>query len=308
LINQLILTKPWQQFSTELYQYVEKGNSLKDQPANTVEEFAELETKRLSWDKEVFEWLKESFSNAVNPMVIELHNAAANSFNIPNTSYPLKELLFQFRGRILTKINWLILKERVLNVSDAIVRPDEQLLNERAGMTLKQKQQFILEKLFDLYDDNYYPVDEILNGNGVKLNRNSEAGELATMLEGMGYLDTQQFVGQKIGAKLTTKGAIMIEESREPANENYDDIKFTSSELAQKMEEIKAELNKLGFGHEILYDELQELKNLYTTLNKKNWGQLLKGKLFDVAVSKAVDNATIAFVYKELTNHVFKLL
>ncbi|MDB4925526.1 MAG: hypothetical protein JWR23_1582 [Mucilaginibacter sp.] len=52
---------------------------------------------------------------------------------------------------------------------------------------------------------------------------------------------------------------------------------------------------------------MQELKDLYNKLSHKNWGQLLKGKLIDIAISKAVDMKTLEFVYKELTDHVLKL-
>jgi hypothetical protein len=305
--NQLALTKTWKQFSAELHQYVEKGNALKNYQVNSAEEYAKLEAKRVSWDKEGFAWLKDSFSNEINIMVIELHNAAANNYTIPSNTLLLKDKLFQLGGRVQIKVNYLVLKERLLSVSDAIVRPDIQQLNERAGMTLKQKQRFILEKLYDLYDDNFYPIEDILAGNGIKLNRYSEADELATTLKKTGHLEIRQFLGQKVTAQLTTKGAMLIEESRQPALENYDDIRFSAAELSKKMEDIKESLDKLNLGHEILYNEMQELKDLYNKLSHKNWGQLLKGKLIDIAISKAVDMKTLEFVYKELTDHVLKL-
>jgi hypothetical protein len=73
------------------------------------------------------------------------------------------------------------------------------------------------------------------------------------------------------------------------------------------MDDIKTTLDRLNLGHEILYNEMQELKGLYNKLSHKNWGQLLKGKLVDIAISKMVDMKTLEFVYKELTDHVLKL-
>lgn len=306
--NLPVLTKPWEQFQAALHQYVAQGNELRNQPINSEEEYWELESKRLSWEKEVFAWLKNSFSNEINPMVIELNNIAANNFTAHFSSPALKDLAFQLNGRIQMKVNFLLFKERLFSVSDAIISPGSPQLSERAGMTLKQKQRFILEKLFDLYDDNFYPIEDILAGNGIQLNRNSEADEFGTTLKKSGHLEIRQFLGQKVTAQLTAKGAMLIEESRQPVLESYDDIRFSETELSKKMDDIKAGLDKLGIGHEILYDEMQELKDLYGKLSHKNWGQLLKGKLIDIAISKAVDIKTLEFVYKEFTDHVLKLL
>ncbi|MDB4925525.1 hypothetical protein [Mucilaginibacter sp.] len=258
--NQLLLTKPWEQFRAELHQYVNKGNALKNQPVNSDEEFTEIESKRLSWDRDGFEWLKNSFNNEINPLVIELNNIAANNFTVHFSSPSLKDQLFQFAGRIQTKVNFLLLKERLFSISDAIISPGLLQLNERAGMTLKQKQRFILEKLFDLYDDNFYPIEDILVGNGIKLNRNSEADELATTLKKSGHLEIRQFLGQKVTAQLTAKGAMLIEESRQPVLENYDDIRFSAAELSKKIDDLKAGLDKLGLATKYYITKCRNLK------------------------------------------------
>lgn len=307
-MNRIKLTKTWETFKAELQEMIEKGEALKNAAINSLEEFQQQESKRIAWDQKVFALIKESCSNDINPMAIELNNIAANNFNVPNDSFPLKELIFQFKGRLQIKTQYLFFKMRILDVCDLIVCPENVYIAERSHLTLKQKQQFILDKLFALYDDNYYPIEEILHGNGVNLNREGEANELVEILENNGYVEARRFAGSKVHAKLTVVGYMFIEEAHQPATENYNDIHFSPSELVQKMDEIKDELDKLGLGHEILYNEMEELKNLYKTLNKKNWGQLLKGKLLDIAVGKLVDNATISFVYEALTDHKLKLL
>jgi hypothetical protein len=198
--------------------------------------------------------------------------------------------------------------ERILSVSDAIINPETFNLEERATMTIKQKREFILKKLYDLYDDLYYPLDDILKGNSIEMKRTSEAGEIATMLENSGYVDQIGGMGSSVRIRLTAEGAQMVEETLAPTVENYDDIRYSYAEMSAKIDEIREELKKSDLGHEILYNELQELKELYLTLNKKSWGQLLKGKLFDIALGKLVDNATIALVYEAITDHKLKLL
>jgi predicted nuclease with TOPRIM domain len=75
---------------------------------------------------------------------------------------------------------------------------------------------------------------------------------------------------------------MLVEKNRKPIRENYEDIRQTTEEMEKKINEIIERLTVLGYGQEIIFDELQELKDLYTKLSKKTWGQLLKGKLIDL--------------------------
>ncbi len=72
------------------------------------------------------------------------------------------------------------------------------------------------------------------------------------------------------------------------------------SELHNSLNEIKDSLAKLGFGQEIIFNELDELKN-HLNLGKKNWFQLLKGKLFDLTVNEVLDKEHIKYVYEKLS-------
>ena len=69
------------------------------------------------------------------------------------------------------------------------------------------------------------------------------------------------------------------------------------SELHNSLNKIKEKLTKLGFGQQIIFDELDELKE-HLNLGKKNWFQLLKGKLFDLTVSKALEESIIKEIYE----------
>ena len=66
-------------------------------------------------------------------------------------------------------------------------------------------------------------------------------------------------------------------------------------------------LIKQGFGQEILFNELQELKDLYPKLNKKNWGQILKGKLVDLGISQIINQEMAEMIFKGLTEQVLHL-
>jgi len=72
-------------------------------------------------------------------------------------------------------------------------------------------------------------------------------------------------------------------------------------ELDRKLDEVLNRLEKLGFGQETIFNEIDALRN-QTQLKKKDWMQLLKGKLIDISLSKVLENDTIEWVYKTLTN------
>jgi len=104
-------------------------------------------------------------------------------------------------------------------------------------------------------------------------------------------------------------GLFLIDQKIEVISHSYEyqpkyDDKFNAeqkSQLHNSLNEIKEELKKQGFGQEVIFNELEELKE-YLNLGKKNWFQLLKGKLFDLSVSKALDETVIKEVYKKLIN------
>ena len=88
---------------------------------------------------------------------------------------------------------------------------------------------------------------------------------------------------------------------------DYDKITESQIELNKKIDQIIATLNKQNFGQEILFNELQELKELYPKLSKKNWGQILKGKLIDLGFAQVINQEIAENIFTELTNQVLRL-
>lgn len=66
--------------------------------------------------------------------------------------------------------------------------------------------------------------------------------------------------------------------------------------INSKLDEI---LLKQELGNEIIFNEIDELKELILFLNKKNWGQIVKGKLGDLVLGGLLssENATSIFKY-----------
>jgi len=102
---------------------------------------------------------------------------------------------------------------------------------------------------------------------------------------------------------------LLIDLLEESKTDNITDF-FSKKEVKEtetRIDKIIEELEALSLGHEILYEELQDLKEQLSVLNKKNWFQLMKGKLIDASVTE-ISKEAIKFVYKGFTGHDFPLL
>jgi hypothetical protein len=110
-----------------------------------------------------------------------------------------------------------------------------------------------------------------------------------------------------IKAKLTIQGRKYVESRLRKVVVDYNTINASQNELNKKVDEIIAGLKKQGLGQEILFDELQELKELYSKLDKKNWGQVLKGKLIDLGLAEVINREIMGDIFKELTNQILLL-
>lgn len=85
--------------------------------------------------------------------------------------------------------------------------------------------------------------------------------------------------------------------------ESKKEEEFTIEEetkLHNKLNKIIDDLEKQHFGQQIIFDEIEELKNHFN-LGKKNWFQLVKGKFFDLTVEKVVEKAVIVEMFESLS-------
>jgi hypothetical protein len=113
-------------------------------------------------------------------------------------------------------------------------------------------------------------------------------------------------------------GIFLIDQEIDSINEFFDfepkpKDKFSSDEeslLHVKLNEILDRLEKQGFGQEILFEEIESLKNHFN-LGKRNWFQLFKGKLFDLTIEKILEETIVKEIYNGISdgfNDVSKLL
>lgn len=77
--------------------------------------------------------------------------------------------------------------------------------------------------------------------------------------------------------------------------------------MNKKIDLVLSKVHELHLGQEVIFNEIEELKSLMS-LGKKNWKQVLKGKLVDLGLSKVIDTDTLEWIYNMLTDESFKLI
>lgn len=99
-----------------------------------------------------------------------------------------------------------------------------------------------------------------------------------------------------------------IEQEIESINKYYyfepkSDDTFSSNEessLHSKLNVILEKLEKQGFGQQIIFEEIEELKNHFN-LGKKTWFQLLKGKLIELTFESVLEKTVVVEIYSNLS-------
>lgn len=300
----------WDEFKTETVKLIFEGKSIDFiiSRNSTIIEYNEAKIQFDNWTEKVIAYLGTAFNESQNEYILEFKQAKQQRFNLSSGHQIDKEpyqLLTVLKEDLKEKINNLEKNIRILEVLDAVIKPEEFNLVDRNSYSVEQVLSLILEKLNDLYDDSYYSIVAILNGNGINMKRPYEDREYGSLLEDYGYVDI--FHRIDTFAKLTLKGRLHVEEKRKTFFESYEDINLDKAQMDKRIDEIMERLNSLGLGQEILFDELQDLRETYVKLSKKSWGQLVKGKLVDLSLAKIIDNDTISYVYEKLTNHELRL-
>lgn len=110
-------------------------------------------------------------------------------------------------------------------------------------------------------------------------------------------------------------GIFVIDQEIESINRFYDyqptpEDSFTPEEetdIHNKLNDIIEKLNKQGFGQEVIFNEIEELKNHFN-LGKKNWFQLFRGKLIDLSVEKVLDETVIKEIHHYVTENFDQVL
>ncbi len=306
MLNFPSLIVTFEEFKAKLETFLDAADAIVNSKVSGQTDLGRFKTDAENWATDCQKYIKESFEN--DNWFLQQFIKGRNEFIIPgNFSRPWQDEINHERLKLKDRKNNLAMHLRLVEACD-IIRSRFFDREIRSAYSMKQKSDFILNKLYEINGDLYYSISILLEGNGLIIKNSSEVIELGRRLEENGFINTIGGMVGDISGKITVEGSIYVEEKLEKYSENYNDITNDSSEIGRAIAHIKEKLNKLGLGQEIIFNEIDELKDLYAKLNKKNFGQILKGKLLDLALAKVVENDTIGFIYHEITGHALKLI
>lgn len=304
---------PTDDFVEKVKKIISVGKSLLNKKVETEDSLTNFSREFDLWEADAIELLQSSFIERDNAFYYEFCREGNSQKNLSTqipASRPLDLRVNDYYRFLQTKIDYLNYNLRIILACDFISTGDNSIKETRKYFSTQQKLSFLLDRLYQLNDGEYYPVEMLLKGNGIFLKYPQEARELIQMLEDNEYVTSLGGAGSEISARITSSGSMYYEETQtiqadtitsEAEPEGQEDIN-------KRVDDIIEYLKNLGLGQEILFEELQELKLLYSKLNKKNWLQVLKGKILDIAVDKLTDTETIQLIYKKLTGDDLRLL
>lgn len=200
-----------------------------------------------------------------------------------------------------------LVSNNIKNVSDYIL-----MCNSLRGEELykvngtQDKLDFLLEKLSIPNTIKYFSVKTILELNDISY-RPEDPAEIALILSKKEYVTKKSNDDREDDVRITIKGAAYIERKlKSKLKQNAS--KKSDAALNDKLDEMLLRLKKLGFGQEIIFEEIEEMREQIGKLSKKNWSQLLKGKLMDLAVAQVINKDVASDIYRNLTDNYLTLL
>ncbi|CAG2533975.1 hypothetical protein MAR621_03664 [Maribacter dokdonensis] len=98
-----------------------------------------------------------------------------------------------------------------------------------------------------------------------------------------------------------------LSESQTEKEADYFSYK-SQEKVFEKLEKLEELLTKQGFGQEIIFNEIEELKQLTKKLNKKNWGEVIKGKFVDLALGGVITKEAAIKAIEFITGTELNLL
>lgn len=187
---------------------------------------------------------------------------------------------------------------------------DQEEIEARKQLDTQGKEDLLLEKLYELDNDENHLLQPILEGNGVPLKSEKEVRELANDLLDEGYIDYPRSKDAP-RAQINAKGRKKVEGSRKGQSQTYENVSEDGEELKRRIDEVLERVKMLELGQQAIYDdldaELQKMKERIDQLDKTDWAQLLKAKLFDLTISAVITSEMAQEIFQAITDQTLAL-
>lgn len=225
MTENLRLEIPYKDFQYKAEQFIAQAIKLDIKTIETDEELRNYKSDINTWSNDVSTFLKTSFNIRDNQFERDFYAAYSGHFTIEGVSYSIAQQVSNQKEKLRDKHQSFLDILKILNVCDVIIKYDEINLIDRIEYTTNDKLFLLLEKLFYLYDDCAYPVEQILIGNGIILKTLTDARDLVKMLVDKDYAEMAYSDKGEVCAKLNMRGYMVVEEQlkNKPKTKNMDD-------------------------------------------------------------------------------------
>jgi len=310
----------YEQYQKKIMAQIEEGQSILKSNVTSDDELKVFVNKVNIW--------KKSTSDKIYLLFVNTDNEIANMFKTSEVKikyvkwdridekeihFNTSEVFAEAHDNLRSSIESLSLMLKYSEVSDIIKH--SVTLEDRSNITTEEKKDILLSKLYQINTGEYHDFKLLLGINGILLRYKEEEHQLANNLRKSKWVDLKSEYSNNIKIRITVEGVVYIERKQKfKGNNNYKSKKQKGDyeSICKKIDDLMDRLKKMELkndvGQEILFTEIEELKELYLKLNKKNWKQMVLGKLADLSIGKAVENDTIKFIYERLTGDELKLL
>lgn len=281
-------------YKEQLDRFIEEGEALERMLSDSKEVNATAFAVAASqdWLKKISEMLRTAFEKENNSHRRNFDNIGEDRFGKEKPIKTTADLKALTTRRVLN-LKYL---QKLCIISDVMQSP--ALEKERKNLSVVDIENLLLLKLYQLYKIGHtdvFSIQNILKINGIVLQREEDYSDVANELKGFIEIEYDEYGRDEVYAKIKVSGIKKVEQllTASERSKNKDE----DSELREKVDEILTWLQRNEHGQEIIFDEIMELKELLGTLTKKQWKQILLGKIADVAINKATDNEVLNFIY-----------
>ena len=226
----------WNLFKNNLNELTEKGKTILENNPRTKEDIEKSIEEYKTWRKNVLEYLTNSFEQN-NSFAQGFRVANSNNFHFPGTQKSDEQIERENKQFLRNDLRFIEYILKILSVSEKIISPNKIDLKVRENYTSEEILNLLLEKLYEIYDDNIYPILPILEGNGIILKKRREEYEYLKILENNGYVISNN-IGNQADAQLTVSGKMYIEEKRKIVIPNYEAISDDKENINKKIDEL----------------------------------------------------------------------
>lgn len=204
----------WENFKVKIEEFKSSAKELDKVNPRQPQEFEVFSNEYKSWRDLVLEFLIDQFG-VRHDYVLSFKLAHSNGYSFPGMQKTWDQKSRESKQALKNDFQTLVYITKLVSVSDLLIKDVD--IEVRKNYDSQEILGLLLEKLYDLYDDNVYPVLPILEGNGIVLKKIREEYDYVKILENRNLVRSNN-IGKQADAQLTIEGKLLVEEHRKKFN------------------------------------------------------------------------------------------